>query len=103
MHEHMDTRTAYFVHFSIDLGMYPWQTFHNSSTSVGEEKRDGLLRDRDKIFFLGEGSEGGQEAIRSNCSVVLHSWAPFYPVCRLVTGAWCGQGAQSNILGQWSV
>ena len=77
VHEHTDTRTAHFVHFSIDLGMYPWQTFCNSSTSVGEEKRDRLLRDRDKVFFLGGGGEGGQEAIRSNCSVVLRSRAPF--------------------------
>ena len=38
MHEHMDTQTAQFVNLSIDLGMYPWQTFRNSPTSVEEEK-----------------------------------------------------------------
>ena len=54
-HEHMDTQTDQFVNLSIDLGMYPWQTFRNSPTSVEEEKRDRFLRDRDKVFFL----EGG--------------------------------------------
>ena len=39
MHEHMDTRTAQFVHVSVDLGMYPWHTFHNSSASIGEGKK----------------------------------------------------------------
>ena len=76
MHEHTDTWTAQFVNLSIDLGMYPWQTFRNSPTSVEEEKRDGFLRDRDKVFFL-EGGHGSQEAIGSNCSVVLRSQALF--------------------------
>ena len=52
------TVAAQFVHLSVGFGMYPWQTFHNSSASIGEEKRDGFLRDRDKVFFIkgGEGS-----------------------------------------------
>ena len=74
VHKHTDTRTAQFVNLSIDLGMYPWQTFRNSPTSVEEEKRDRFLRDEDKVFFL-EGSQGSREVIGSNCSVVLHSWA----------------------------
>ena len=40
MHERMNTLTAQFVHLSVDLGMYPWQTFHNSSASIGEEKNE---------------------------------------------------------------
>ena len=52
------TVAAQFVHLSVDFGMYPWQTFHNSSASIGEEKRDGFLRDRDKVFFIKEGGEG---------------------------------------------
>ena len=74
MHRHMN---GLLCTFSIDLGMYLWRTFRNSSTLVGEEKRDWFLRDRDKVFFLGEGGQCSQEAIRSNCSVVLRSWAPF--------------------------
>ena len=39
---------------------------HNSGDHVHNRgKRDGFLRDRDKVFLLGGGSEGVPEAIRS--------------------------------------
>ena len=71
MHEYTSTQKP--SYFSVDLGMYPWQTFCNTSASIGEEKQDGFSRDRDKVFFVEEGGEGSREAIRSNCVAVKTS------------------------------
>ena len=70
----MDIRTAQFVHLSVDLGMYPWQTFHNSSASIGEEKNETAFWEIETVFFLEEGSEGSQESIRSNHAAVKNSY-----------------------------
>ena len=32
------TVAAQFVHLSVGFGMYPWQTFHNSSASMGHSR-----------------------------------------------------------------
>ena len=49
------------------------QNTHRHTNNSGRKKLDGLLRDRDKVFFVEEGSEGSQEAIRSNHTAVKTS------------------------------